>query len=631
MGGGRWSGAGWGASCALVLTVGGVSGAAPLGAQTTVAGLSPMFRGEPTHSGVVEATGVETLGGVAWRFDAGGAVRSSPALMEGVLYVGGTSGRLFALDVQTGSAEWAIDVGASVVSSPAVTADLVIVGDRHNTFHAVSRATGSAVWRKATGEDLALPWGLEGWDYLMASPVPLGSVTLLPSGDGTLYAVETSSGEERWRFETGARIRSTPAVEDGVVFFGSGDGVVHALQLETGEVLWQYETDGTGYDAAEFGFDRRQIQASPTVVGDQVIIGSRDASLYGLDRSSGRKIWSFEDGSSWVVSTPAVRGDTVWSARSSSTRVRAIDRTSGEEIWVIETGGPVFSSPVLAGGTLYVGSGGGSMYALDASNGQVRWQFGAGAGVYGTPVVANGRVYFGSDDGFVYALEAAQGRASPRLAVFWDDDAMALSNLGGREPHRQIADYFAGQGYERLDTMALAGFLESSLENDVPSVIVFAMDYLPATVSGDSDRPEDSLFRRYLDRGGKVVWLSSPPLAFVRDPETGGITGLDREGPSRLLDVDHSGWNTDVYPLRITSAGERWGLTSTWMSGPVASAADVTEVLVEDEKGRPVAWVRNYGGAPGTGFVHLRPTWDRTILEEVRRVAEYGIYYGAGG
>ena len=540
MGRGRRDGAGSVGLRAMALVVLSIGDLVPLPAQVVPGGASPMFRGELTHSGVADASGVEALGGVAWRFEAGGALRASPALVDGVLYLGSTNGALYALEAESGRVRWTVDVGASVVSTPAVSGGLVIVGDRNNTFQAFSTATGSPVWRKATGPDAPLPWGLEGWDYFMASPVPLGEVTLLPSGDGTLYAVATDTGEEHWRFETGGRIRSTPAVSDGQVYFGSGDGLVHALDVRNGELAWQYETAGVGYDAAEFGFDRRQIQSSPSVAGDRLVIGSRDASLYVLDRNTGDLIWSFEDDSSWVVSSPAVRGDTVWSARSSNTRVRAIDGASGEEIWVTETGGPVFSSPVVSGATVYVGSGGGSMFALDAATGATRWQFGTGGGIYGTPVVSDGRVYFGSDDGYVYALEAAQG-PSPRLAVFWDDEAMERSNLGAREVHRETADYFSRAGYERLDTLALVRFLEARVSDQAPSVVVFAMDYLPAAVAGEGEDPGASLFRRYLQNGGKVVWLSYPPRVFLVDPETGQFTGVDRARSSTLLDVDLSG------------------------------------------------------------------------------------------
>ena len=621
------SGWSWGWIAGIAVTFGLVGGA-PLEAQSGSSADSPMFRGSATHVGAVSTAGVDNLGGVAWRFETGSAVRSSPALVAGVLYVGSTDGRLYALDADSGSLLWLAAAGASLVSSPAVAADLVFFVDRNNTFHAVSRSSGSPVWRKPTGEDAPLPWGLEGWDYLMASPVPVGDVVLLPSGDGTLYAVESTTGAERWRYDTGARIRSTPAVADQVVYLGSGDGIVHALDLATGEGIWRFRTDGADYDAAEFGFDRRQIQSSPVVLEDMVVVGSRDASLYALDPATGGRIWSFEDGSAWVVSTPAVRGDTIWSARSSSTAVRALSRQSGEELWMVQTGGFVFSSPVVADGTVYIGSGNGSLFALDAATGDTRWEFATGGAVFSTPVVSEGRVYFGSDDGSVYALQSGSG-PSPRLAVYWDDEGMDRSNLGGQEAHRRIPDHFARKGYERLDTLAIAQFMEARVRDRTPSVVVFGMDYLPRAITGEPDGLETSLFRRYLDSGGKVLWLSNPPLSVLIDPESGQFIGLDRDRPRRLLGVGHGTWNTDLYPVRITPGGERWGLSQPWMGGPVADAKDVTEVLAHDEQHRPVAWVRNYGGAPGTGFVHLRPSVDGAILEEIRRVAEYGILYGA--
>ena len=270
------------------------------------------------------------------------------------------------------------------------------------------------------------------------------------------------------------------------------------------------------------------------------------------------------------------------------------------------------------------------MYALDAATGRTRWQFGTGAGVYSTPVVDDDRVYFGSDDGFVYALSSRPG-PTPRLAVYWDDAAMAVSNLGANDRHRRIPEHFARHGYEQLDTLTVVSFLEARLRDQTPSAVVFAMDYLPGALAGGADGLERSLFRRYLEAGGKIVWLSTPPLAFVRDPESGQFAGVDRERPTALLGVDHRGWNSDVYPVRITVAGANWGLEGSWLAGPVARAEDVSEVLAEDEKRRPVAWVRSYGGAPGTGFVHLRPSFDRAILEEIRRVVEHGIFYGTDG
>jgi outer membrane protein assembly factor BamB len=60
----------------------------------------------------------------------------------------------------------------------------------------------------------------------------------------------------------------------------------------------------------------------------------------------------------------------------------------------------------VAGGTVYVGSQDGQVYALDATTGSLRWSYPTGGPVYSGPAVAGGTVYVGSDDHKVYALSA---------------------------------------------------------------------------------------------------------------------------------------------------------------------------------------------------------------------------------
>jgi len=44
---------------------------------------SPMFRGDPQHSGVYHSPGVPKLSGVKWKFHTAGRVISSPAVVNG--------------------------------------------------------------------------------------------------------------------------------------------------------------------------------------------------------------------------------------------------------------------------------------------------------------------------------------------------------------------------------------------------------------------------------------------------------------------------------------------------------------------------------------------------------------------
>ena len=77
--------------------------------------------------------------------------------------------------------------------------------------------------------------------------------------------------------------------------------------------------------------------------------------------------------------------------------------------WVFATGAPVHSSPAVAGGTVYVGSRDGRLYALDAATGAKRWEYRTESWVESSPAVVNGSVYFGSQDGKLRALDAETG------------------------------------------------------------------------------------------------------------------------------------------------------------------------------------------------------------------------------
>ena len=61
------------------------------------------------------------------------------------------------------------------------------------------------------------------------SPVICGDVVVFGSGDGRMYAVGLEDGEERWSYDIGQSIVSSPAVVDGRIFVGANDGRLYAF------------------------------------------------------------------------------------------------------------------------------------------------------------------------------------------------------------------------------------------------------------------------------------------------------------------------------------------------------------------------------------------------------------------
>jgi outer membrane protein assembly factor BamB len=86
------------------------------------------------------------------------------------------------------------------------------------------------------------------------------------------------------------------------------------------------------------------------------------------------------------------------------------------------------SSPTVAQGVVYVGSGDGYVYALDALTGALRWKFKTGNVVHASPTVINGRVYIGSWDSFFYALDASTGQERWRFKT--GEDAEISNQVG---------------------------------------------------------------------------------------------------------------------------------------------------------------------------------------------------------
>lgn len=83
----------------------------------------------------------------------------------------------------------------------------------------------------------------------------------------------------------------------------------------------------------------------------------------------------------------------------------------GQVGWQRNTGGGIFSSPILADGILYVGSTSGNLSAMDARTGRIFWQHRVGQYLNDTTPVVVGRVLFvAANRSWVQALDRTNGQ-----------------------------------------------------------------------------------------------------------------------------------------------------------------------------------------------------------------------------
>jgi eukaryotic-like serine/threonine-protein kinase len=555
------------------------------------------FRGGAAHTGFYATRGVPAFGGLQWRLPTPAPVRSSPTIAGSLLYIGSADGTLYAIDVNTGDVKWQRNVGSAIMSTPAVANGRVFVTGYDGSLRALGATDGQPVWTFRSAKPVPLAWGYESGETYISSPALAGSLVMFGSRDGTLYAVDASTGRERWRYAAGARLYSSPAVANGAVFVGGQDGVLHAVGLADGRSRWRFRTEGTSLHSADFGFDRTTIQSSPAVEQGIVYVGARDGFLYAVEATTGQLRWKMDHKVSWVNSSPAVYDGLVYAGSSDAHFVQAVDAATGEERWRVASSRIVWSSPAVDSATVYVGEGDGTLYALDRQTGAERWRYRVAGRIMSSPAVHAGRVYFGSDDG-VYAVNAAMGAPLVR-AVFWDTTYVQAPLSVNRVTLR---NYLRDRGFEVLDRTSLAAFMADRTRDRAPSAVVFAQDVAPPTVAPVAS--DTALLRRYLDAGGTVVWLGTPPG--MAPPGMQSLKDLDRSAPERLIGVGFRGGNFDPMGVtRVTPAGVRLGLPAGWLDSWGADAAGVTTVLAYDEHGQAASWVKSFGGPPGSGFIRV--------------------------
>jgi len=342
-----------------------------------------MFRGNPRHTGVYEAAGVREFSKVKWKFHTGGMVIGSPAVAQGVIYVGSTDGNLYAVDSESGALKWKFEAKSRIPSSPAITGGMVYFGAYDGNFYAVDASSGALKWKFQTGGERRFAGKhLHGvqpvsetmpdpFDCYLSSPVVWNGAVYFGSGDGNIYALNAASGAVNWKFKTGDVVHASPAIADGTVFIGSWDSYFYALDASTGREKWRFKTGEDPDTHNQVG-----IQSSAAVVDGMVYFGCRDSHLYALDASNGQKQWAFSGEGSWVVSSPAVRDGNVYFVTSDTSLLYELDAKSGAVLhsvgfnhWYL------YSSPALAGGMLYVGSTQGKLVAVDLAGFKPSWSF----------------------------------------------------------------------------------------------------------------------------------------------------------------------------------------------------------------------------------------------------------------
>ena len=280
-------------------------------------------------------------------------IRSTPALADGQLFVGGMQDVLVALDTGSGKVAWQLDfkkefkAGAEAfgfVCSP-------LVDGEHVYAHAgaglckLERKTGKVVWRSLDDGG-----GMMGGTF--SSPVLAtlgGQRQLLVQGRQDLCGVDPADGKVLWKQPIKA-FRGmnifTPVVQGNRLFTSAYDGLSQAWDVKREGDAWKvdlaWEHKAEGY------------MSTPVVVAGKIFMHLRNQRVTCLDFATGTQHWVSDEklGEYWSL---VAKGDrilaldhkgTLYLLKATPEKLEIIDRKKvcEDETWahVAVDGGTVF-------------------------------------------------------------------------------------------------------------------------------------------------------------------------------------------------------------------------------------------------------------------------------------------------
>jgi len=317
----------------------------------------------------------------------------TPTMDESVIYTADRTGKVVALNRQTGKKIWAIHTKKRFTAGPTLMDKMLLLATADAKVVAIEAQTGHALWEtKASSEILAPPIGEQG-------------IVLVHAIDGSVSALEAQKGALLWRVEQSTpsltlHSSSAPVIAGDTVFVGFSTGKLIALNLQTGLIEWErIITLPRGRSELQRMID---ITADPVVIDNRVYVVNYQGKLAAVDIHSGDLMWERDIS---AYQNMAFDEEHLY-ITDNDYHLWAIDQESGATLWKSkDLAQRYITNPAVVEGKIVVGDQGGYIHFISREDGALLSRMHVATKFYQGPVVRDKAFWINAQNGKVVAIQ----------------------------------------------------------------------------------------------------------------------------------------------------------------------------------------------------------------------------------
>ena len=229
----------------------------------------------------------QTTGKILWENKVSGEILSPPALSHQKVIAKTIDGKVFAFDAVNGKQLWKSEHGSPSLilkasSSPVIVDNLVLIGFSDGKLDALELQTGQVVWQRS----IAYSTGTSDVERLVdidSDPIVRDKIAYLASYQGYIGALSLNDGQFIWR-KPGS-VYKNMVLSANTLYVTDSNDILWSLDTRTGHVNWKQ----TALKAR--GLTEPVLVGQDLVVGDKTgylhFIGSQTGELIGRSQLSG--------------------------------------------------------------------------------------------------------------------------------------------------------------------------------------------------------------------------------------------------------------------------------------------------------------------------------------------------------